>query len=136
MRYVAARAEAIPFEDGHFDVVTAFNSLDHVEDLELVAAEICRVLAPGGLLLLIVEVGHPPSATEPLTLSWELARLFEPRLRVLLERRLEKAGGVNDSVLHDPMPYPADLADRPGVLVAKLERVAQYAEPIVRALRR
>jgi ubiquinone/menaquinone biosynthesis C-methylase UbiE len=125
MRYVAARAEAIPFEDGHFDVVSAFNSLDHVEDVDRAAVEIGRVLAPGGLLLMIVEVGHPASVTEPLTLTWELTEAFAPRLRVLLECRLEKTGGVNDSVLHDPAPYVTTGPDHPGLLVAKLERTAQ-----------
>ena len=126
MSYVAARAEAMPFEAGHFDVVSAFNSLDHVEDVELAAAEIVRVLAPGGLLLMVVEVGHPPSETEPLTLGWDLGGLFGPELRVLLERRLEKRGGVNHSVLHDPVLYDETREDRrPGVLVAKLRRDGQ-----------
>ena len=33
MTYVAAPAESIPFPDGHFDVVSTMNSLDHVDDL-------------------------------------------------------------------------------------------------------
>jgi SAM-dependent methyltransferase len=120
MRYVAARAEAMPFEDGRFDVVSAFNSLDHVEDERRAAAEIVRVLAPGGVLLLIVEVGHAPSSTEPLSLTWEVTELFSPPLSALLVRRLEKTGGVNDSVLHNPIPYDGSRGDRRGVLVAKL----------------
>lgn len=34
MEYVDSGAEDIPFPDGHFDIVTSFNSLDHVDDLE------------------------------------------------------------------------------------------------------
>ena len=126
MRYVAARAEALPFPDGRFDVVSAFNCLDHVEDARRAADELVRVLSPQGVLLLIVEVGHAPSVTEPLTLSWELSSLFAPALTPVLERRLEKRGGVNDSVLHDPVPFDASRRDRrPGVLLAKLERAGQ-----------
>src|ERR1051325_6177534 len=33
MQYVAANGERIPFRDGAFDVVSSFNSLDHVDDL-------------------------------------------------------------------------------------------------------
>jgi SAM-dependent methyltransferase len=121
MRYVAGRAEAIPFEDGRFDVVSAFNSLDHVEDERRAAAEIVRVLAPGGVVLLIVEVGHAPSSTEPLTLGWDLTGLFSPPLSALLVQRLEKTGGVNESVLHNPVTYDGGQGNRrPGILVAKL----------------
>ena len=65
MNYVNAGSENIPFADGHFDIVTTFNSLDHVEDIEATIAEVCRVLKPDGDLLLIVEVNHEPTVTEP-----------------------------------------------------------------------
>jgi SAM-dependent methyltransferase len=127
MRYVAARAEAIPFEDRRFDVVTALNSLDHVEDPRAVAEEMVRVLAPGGLVLLIVEIGHQPTSTEPIVFDWDVPRLFSGACTSLLERRLEKTlGGVNDTVLLDPVPYDAAAdAGHPGVLVAKLQQAAR-----------
>ena len=65
MRYVEARAEALPFADASFDVVSTFNSLDHVEDVDAVLSELRRVLAPGGSLLLLVETGRPATVTEP-----------------------------------------------------------------------
>ena len=65
MTYVNSRSEDIPFLDGHFDIVKAFNSLDHVEDVEATIAELCRVLKLGGNLLLIVEINHEPTITEP-----------------------------------------------------------------------
>jgi ubiquinone/menaquinone biosynthesis C-methylase UbiE len=34
MTYVAARSEEIPFPEGYFDVVSSFNSLDHVDGLD------------------------------------------------------------------------------------------------------
>ena len=69
MRYVAARAEALPFADGSFDVVSTFNALDHVEDVDAALAEMRRVLAPGGTLLLLVETGRPATVTEPIELD-------------------------------------------------------------------
>src|SRR5512145_2406788 len=54
MAYVNAPAERIPFPDAYFDVVTSFNSLDHVDDLGQAIREIKRVAKPGGLFLLIV----------------------------------------------------------------------------------
>jgi SAM-dependent methyltransferase len=76
MSYVGAGAEAIPFTDGHFDVVSALNALDHVDDLDAVIAEITRVTRSGGNLLLIVEVGHTPTPTEPQTLTWDVLDRF------------------------------------------------------------
>jgi ubiquinone/menaquinone biosynthesis C-methylase UbiE len=124
MRYVNARGEAIPFEDGRFDVVSAFNGLDHVEDLRRVASEITRVTAPGGLVLLIVEVNHQPTITEPLTLDWNLTRLFEPALEVSLERHIEKKhAAIHASVLLEPTRFDTTAGEEhPGVLVAMLRK--------------
>lgn len=47
MTYVKGGSEKIPFPDGHFDIVTSFNSLDHVDNLDATVAEITRVTAPG-----------------------------------------------------------------------------------------
>ena len=43
---------AIPLDDGCADVVVAGEVLEHVADLEGVVAEVCRVLRPGGLLVI------------------------------------------------------------------------------------
>lgn len=47
-----ARAEALPFADGTFDAVLCFEALEHVEDPQRVAAELARVTAQDGVLLL------------------------------------------------------------------------------------
>ena len=47
-----AAAEQLPFADGTFDLVTAQTVLIHVRDVDVVLAELARVLAPGGLLFL------------------------------------------------------------------------------------
>ncbi len=58
-------AEAIPFDDGAFDVVTCQTLLIHVKDPRAVVREMLRVLAPGGRLLL----------AEPNNLAQTAARL-------------------------------------------------------------
>ena len=50
-RYVRARGEQLPFEDGSFPVVMTSDFLEHVDDLTSVIQESARVLAPGGLFL-------------------------------------------------------------------------------------
>ncbi|GAA3128799.1 MULTISPECIES: class I SAM-dependent methyltransferase [Nonomuraea] len=51
---VRADARALPFLPGSMDLVTAFDVLEHVREDDLVAAEIARVLAPGGHALIAV----------------------------------------------------------------------------------
>lgn len=49
-----ANGEALPFADGFFDRVTNMGSLEHYEDPVRGAAEMARVVAPGGLVCLHV----------------------------------------------------------------------------------
>ena len=46
----------LPFEDESFDVVTAFDVIEHVEDLPAAFRELRRVLRPGGTLAFVVPV--------------------------------------------------------------------------------
>ena len=51
---VCASALALPFGDGTFDVVTAFDVVEHCDPEHRAMEELVRVLAPGGRLLLSV----------------------------------------------------------------------------------
>lgn len=46
--------EALPCEDDHFDLLIIENCIDHVRDMDVVMAELRRVLKPGGILYLTV----------------------------------------------------------------------------------
>lgn len=121
MRLVAGVGERMPFADDSFDVVASLNSLDHVDDLERVVSEVKRVLAPGGIVVLLTDVGHRPRVTEPQTFGWEVVDLFGPELEPRLVRRLRDTGaGIDRSVRDGVELAPADRG--PGVLVARLER--------------
>lgn len=54
--FAAALAEAdlreLPFEDGSFDVVVSFETIEHVEEPEKALAELHRVLRPAGVLVI------------------------------------------------------------------------------------
>ena len=116
MEYVTGVAEAMPFDDDAFDVVSSINSLDHVDDVPRTVAEIIRVLRPGGLLLLATELCHRPRLTEPQSFGWEVLAAFAPPLEVVEERRLADTGEGIDASVARAAPYEAG----PGVLVAKL----------------
>ena len=99
MAYVAAPAEAIPFPDGHFDVVTSFNSLDHVDDLNRAICEIVRVLAPGGLFLLLTDIRDAATIREPQVFSAHILDRFLPHLELLDVKEYERLdSGIYDSV--------------------------------------
>jgi len=54
----AADVRKLPFADGSFDLVFSSSTLDHLDSLDQVAdslAELCRVLSPGGLLLITLD---------------------------------------------------------------------------------
>lgn len=55
--YLLGDAAALPFEDGAFDLVVAFNSLMDVQDMPAAVAEAARVLEPGGRFCVCVT--HP-----------------------------------------------------------------------------
>jgi SAM-dependent methyltransferase len=52
MQFVEGLAEALPFADDSFDMVTCQTVLMHVADPQVVVSEFFRVLKPGGLVLL------------------------------------------------------------------------------------
>lgn len=47
-------AEALAYGDGSYDLVTAFDVLEHIPRHQVAAAELMRVCAPGGLVLITV----------------------------------------------------------------------------------
>jgi ubiquinone/menaquinone biosynthesis C-methylase UbiE len=52
--FVVGGGERLPFADATFDVVLLIDVLEHIEDHQSVAAEIQRVLRPGGLVFCMV----------------------------------------------------------------------------------
>jgi SAM-dependent methyltransferase len=56
-RYELADGAALPFEDGAFDLVVAYNALMDVDDMPGTVREVARVLAPGGKLCVCIT--HP-----------------------------------------------------------------------------
>lgn len=123
MAYVAAPAERMPFPDGHFDVVTSLNSLDHVDDLQASLAEIARVLRTGGDFLLEVEIGHEATATEPHDLWFDLVDDLQANFDVVDQRAYElPPGHWVHAAWEDGVGFDRSRGRHPGVLVARLRR--------------
>ncbi|MDN4502122.1 bifunctional demethylmenaquinone methyltransferase/2-methoxy-6-polyprenyl-1,4-benzoquinol methylase UbiE [Alteromonadaceae bacterium BrNp21-10] len=58
VEYVQANAEALPFPDNHFDIITIAFGLRNVTDKDKALASMYRVLKPGGRLL-VLEFSKP-----------------------------------------------------------------------------
>jgi len=58
IEYVQANAECLPFPDNYFDCITISFGLRNVTDKDKALASMCRVLKPGGRLL-VLEFSKP-----------------------------------------------------------------------------
>ncbi len=67
-KFVNAYSEDIPLADSSIDAVISVNAIDHVDDIAKTAAEIKRVLKPGGKFAMHVHY-HAKTPTEPLELN-------------------------------------------------------------------
>jgi 2-polyprenyl-3-methyl-5-hydroxy-6-metoxy-1,4-benzoquinol methylase len=123
----------LPFGDATFDRVVCFEAIEHVTDPDAVLDELCRVLQPGGVLILStpnrdVDVpGNPHHAFEytPTELIAALRKRFRsvrmlqqhPHVATLLGPVLDESGTAGELVIV------------PGAQVAQLAEVAdaQYA---------
>jgi SAM-dependent methyltransferase len=65
-----ADAAALPFAAGTFDLVVSTNAFEHIEDLDGAAAEIGRVLKPGGLAHINIHLYTSVSGGHHLEWTW------------------------------------------------------------------
>ncbi len=82
-----ADAQSLPLPDSSFQAVVTLDTLEHVPDDEMAMREICRVLEPGGIL--IINVPAFQWLWGPHDVALHHFRRYTPRL---LKKRLEEAG--------------------------------------------
>ena len=130
MTYVATGAESIPYPDGHFDIVSSFNSIDHVDSLEGTIAELKRLVKVGGLLLLLTDVHEEPTPQEPVCFDWNVLDLFRPEFFPQMIRCYEKLGGGMYTSIEQGIPFNgADPRTRYGILSTRFIRVKTPDRP-------
>ena len=121
MEYAASGSENIPFPNAHFDIVACLNALDHVDNFDATIAEIKRVTKPGGWFLLSVEIDHPPTPTEPITITEAGLGKLGPEFGVVSSFRV---GTPTDHNLHLAVTTrsPPYTPGEPGIYVARYLR--------------
>lgn len=120
MVYVVGSETAIPLPSNYADFVFTVNALDHVDRLDLISAELRRILAPGGELIASLNLNEPASVTEPQELTEErVAQTLLVDLEVLSYRRArmgtKEAGGPYVHML-EPEGAPPYDPKQPGLL--------------------
>lgn len=123
MDLVKGSAEAMPFADESFDVVSCFNALDHVDDLQPSLKEIHRVLKEGGQFLLVTDIHDQPAVCEPTVIQWELSKELSADYEVLFEAHYQRLEGVYSS-LRAAIPFDSDGQEAYGLLVLQLRKKA------------
>ena len=102
IRYDVGVGEALPYADAAFDAVVCVDVLEHVTDLTKVAAEVARVLRPGGMFLYDTINRNPVSRLATITVAEDILGLLpkgthDPELFIKpkeLVRELTNAGLV------------------------------------------
>lgn len=90
---IRADARYLPIQSGAMDLVTAFDILEHIEEDDLAAAEIHRVLRPGGTALIAVPADPKLWSDHDVAVN-HVRRYTRETLRSVME----KAGFVVDEL--------------------------------------
>lgn len=78
-------ATALAFEDDCFDVITSFETLEHLEAQQQLLAELHRVLKPGGLLLISSPDKHTYSDLTGFDNPYHVRELYRDEFEQLLQ---------------------------------------------------
>lgn len=128
--YVDGNASALPFESDSFDVVRSERVFQHLVEPEAAAAEIARVLRPGGRVTLIdsdwaTTILHPadPEVVRLLTENM-FARSANPFCGRKLAGQLVSTGLVVDDIGSQALIQPAEASTGPIVEMMATQAVA------------
>ena len=74
--YDVGVGEALPYNAAGFDAVVCVDVLEHVADLDMVLAEVARVMRPGGLFLFDTINRNPLARLATITVAEDILRLL------------------------------------------------------------
>jgi SAM-dependent methyltransferase len=139
---IPALGEGLPFADASFDLVTTFQTLEHVSDVDVCVSEMLRVLRPGGILYLRApdyncffeghyRVPFLPRMHRPLA-EWYLKKMGRP-LAGLRSLNWTTESGIVRSLRNGP--HALDIERNRYFFIEQRRReVAQKLSPLLRRL--
>jgi SAM-dependent methyltransferase len=119
--HVVSDACDLPFKDASIDLVVSISTLDHLPPATLpgALAELCRVLAPGGCIVLTLDSRYNPLHVFSNVLRRRLGRIYAERCYTVGEIRRALAGlpvtvAETTAIYHVqfPLNYLAKRAER------------------------
>ncbi len=127
---VRGDAQALPFDDDTFDLVTCQTVLIHVRDAQQAVREMCRVCKPGGVVLL-VEPDNLTMANSFVSTSVPLS--IEERLAILRLQMISEAGkralGEGDGSVGARLPALLHHAGASGIRAFASDKCARAIPP-------
>jgi ubiquinone/menaquinone biosynthesis C-methylase UbiE len=137
-RYEVADAAALPLPDASADLVTAFMSLQDIDDIDAALREVARVLAPGGRLRSAIV--HPINSAGRFP-TREHDAVFEIRDSYFEERRtsdtFERDGlTMTFTSQHRSLERVARAILDAGLLIDHVAEVAELSDPVGSPFRR
>ena len=126
-----ADALALPFPDESFDTIVCFEVLEHLREVERLAAEAARVLAPDGLFL--VSTPNRPVYSEARSYHnpFHLRELDEAELRDLLAPHFEQVELLGQQLVAGSLvrPLGSSTGDEEGLLQGGSAALPAEASP-------
>ncbi|TSD95291.1 methyltransferase domain-containing protein [Skermania sp. ID1734] len=120
-RFVSGLASDLPFADGAFDIVRCERVFQHLNEPELAATEIARVLRPGGRTV-VTDTDWETAILHPLdreiaaaVAEMMLANMTNPRSGRRLPGLLTAAGLTVEDVGSQALIWPASVVEGPFV---------------------
>lgn len=93
-----------------------------MDNLDQTFKEFKRVLKQGGLFLLITDVNHNPTVSEPIMFSWDITKKFEPEFEKIEEQHYKNGNGLYKSIRENLIYDHINPIKRPGVLTVKFRK--------------
>ena len=101
LEFVIANAEALPFEDNSFDLITMAFGLRNVTHQDKALAEMARVLKPGGRVL-VLEFSRPKNAVISRFYDW-YSFTFLPKMGAVIAKDADSYQYLAESIrMHPP----------------------------------
>lgn len=134
--FQAASAEALPFDDNRFDLVTCQTLVMHVASPEVVLREMLRVLKPGGRLLL-AEPSNLPNhfSTDSLNRALSPEDLTEMAYLFICCSRGRANLGRGDDSIADVLPQMMLALGARDIRIFQNERTSAVVPPYSEAVR-
>jgi SAM-dependent methyltransferase len=126
---VGSASDLSAFADGAFDVVVAFEMIEHVTDHDTVLAEAARVLAPGGLLIMSTPERQAYSDDRDYVNRFHERELTLEEFTGLLRSRFSNLARFAQRTVAGSRIEDLDPAPAGGHLAVRIERVGDEWRP-------